>query len=370
MIEYDGNKALGPDGFNLLCFQKFWKVMKDEVINFVNEFHRNGRLVKGINSSFITLIPKEENPIGQSNYRPISLVGSSYKVIAKLLANRLKAVIPHIISETQSPFLSGRNILDGVLIANEAVDRWKKTKKKGVVLKLDFEKAYDPAGLRSVYQLQGYQCLSMDLQLKNSFHKGGQRAQELGLIDGVSVGSNGVVISYLQFVDDLLLFCEANGAEVRNFKRVLRCFEIMSGLKKHYYKSVVCGVGVSDDVMDGFASLLNYRVKSLLLSYLGLPLGANLKKKATWKPILDKGRSRLASWKRNLLSFAGRLTLIKSVTSSLPMYYLSLFKMPEGVTKEFDKLQAAFLWGRSKLKRKIHIVTPQTGHDWRWPIRT
>lgn len=121
--ECDGNKAPGLDGFNMLCFQKFWKIMKGEVINFVKEFHKNGRLVKGINSSFITLIPKKETPIRRSNYRPISLVGSVYKVLAKLLANRLKAVLPHIISETQSTFLSGKNILDDVLIANEVVDR-------------------------------------------------------------------------------------------------------------------------------------------------------------------------------------------------------------------------------------------------------
>ena len=117
--------------------------MKSEVINFVNEFHKNGSLVKGINSSFITLIPNKENPKGLIDYRPISLVGSIYKITAKLLSHRLKAVMPHIINETQSTFLSGRNILDGVLIANEVVDGWKKAKNKEPIIKLDFEKAYD-----------------------------------------------------------------------------------------------------------------------------------------------------------------------------------------------------------------------------------
>ncbi|XP_028100123.1 uncharacterized protein LOC114299551 [Camellia sinensis] len=122
VMDCDGNKAPGLDGFNLLCYQKFWKVMKGDVINFVKEFHTNGKLVKGINSSFITLIPKRDNPLGLSDYRPISLVGSMYKIIAKLLANRLKSIMPHIISEPQSAFLSGRNILDGVLVANEVVE--------------------------------------------------------------------------------------------------------------------------------------------------------------------------------------------------------------------------------------------------------
>ncbi|XP_028080797.1 uncharacterized protein LOC114282352 [Camellia sinensis] len=106
VMECDSNKAPEPDGFNMLCFQKFWKVMKGEVVTFVNEFHRNGR---------------------SQNF----------------LANRLKSVMPHIISEPQSAFLSGRNILNGVLIANEVVEGWKKAKRKGVLIKLDFEKAYD-----------------------------------------------------------------------------------------------------------------------------------------------------------------------------------------------------------------------------------
>lgn len=73
----------------------------------------------------------------------ISLIGSLYKILAKVLANRIKTVLPRIISVTQSAFIGGRNILDGVLIANEIVDGWKKNRKSGIVLKPDFERAYD-----------------------------------------------------------------------------------------------------------------------------------------------------------------------------------------------------------------------------------
>lgn len=118
----DRNKAPGLDGFNLMCFQKCWKVFKADVLQFFNAFYENGKLVRGVNSSFITLIPKIDGPANISDYRPISLIGSVYKILAKVLTNRLRKVMPRVIGEAQSAFLGGRNILDGVLIANEVVD--------------------------------------------------------------------------------------------------------------------------------------------------------------------------------------------------------------------------------------------------------
>lgn len=81
--------------------------------------------------------------MGLSDYRPISLVSSMYKIVAKVLSRRLRKVLLKIISEVQTAFLSGRCILDGVLITNEVVDCWKRSKKQGIILKLDFDKAYD-----------------------------------------------------------------------------------------------------------------------------------------------------------------------------------------------------------------------------------
>jgi len=100
-------------------------------------------LAKGINSTFIVLIPKVDNPQRLNDFRPIPLVGSMYKVIAKLLANRLRMVISSVVSETQSAFVKNRQILDGILIANEVVDEARKFKKELLLFKVDFEKAYD-----------------------------------------------------------------------------------------------------------------------------------------------------------------------------------------------------------------------------------
>lgn len=188
------------------------------------------------------------------------------------------------------------------------------------------------------------------------------RAKELDIIKGAEVGSNGLRVTHLQFADDTILFCETNRREVSNIKSILRCFEISSGSKINYHKSIICGIGVDDGLVHEFAASLNCLHQNLPIQYLGLPLGANPSRRSTWKPVLDKLKQKLASWKRRLLSFAGRLTLIKCVMSNLPIYYLSMFRIPTGVAKEIERMQSAFLWGGSELRRKIHMV--------RWDVLT
>jgi hypothetical protein len=100
-------------------------------------------LTKGINSTFIALIPKVESPQCLSDFRPISLVNCLYKILSKVLANRLRNVIGSVISTSQSAFVPGCQILDGLLIANELVDDACKRKKDLLLFKVDFEKAFD-----------------------------------------------------------------------------------------------------------------------------------------------------------------------------------------------------------------------------------
>ena len=112
-------------------------------MRFLVEFHKNGRLAKGINITFIALIPKVDSPQRLNDFRPISLVGSMYKILAKVLTNRLRSVIGSVVSDSQSAFVKGRQILDGILVANEIVDEAHRCKKELILFKVDFEKAYD-----------------------------------------------------------------------------------------------------------------------------------------------------------------------------------------------------------------------------------
>jgi hypothetical protein len=99
--------------------------------------------VKSVNVTFVSLVPKKAEAVEIKDFRPISLVGGVYKIISKVLANRMKTILGKIISNSQNAFIGGRQILDSVLIANECLDGRMRSGAPGVICKLDLEKAYD-----------------------------------------------------------------------------------------------------------------------------------------------------------------------------------------------------------------------------------
>ena len=112
-------------------------------MSFFRKFYEHSKFVKSLNATFLVLIPKKVGAEDLRDFMPISLVGSLYKWLAKVLANRLKKVVGRVVSKAQGAFVEGRQILDAVLIVNEAIDLVLKNNENGILCKLDIEKAYD-----------------------------------------------------------------------------------------------------------------------------------------------------------------------------------------------------------------------------------
>ena len=153
LTEMEGDKAPGPDGFTMTFFHKCWRVVEVDVMAVFKYFHRYSVFEWSLNACFLSLIPKKNNAINIKDFWPISLVGSVYKLLSKVLANRLRVVLDSLFSESQNSFVGGRQILDLVLIANECLDSRLKCHSLGVVCKLDIEKAYDHVNWDALFYL-------------------------------------------------------------------------------------------------------------------------------------------------------------------------------------------------------------------------
>lgn len=180
-------------------------------------------------------------------------------------------------------------------------------------------------------------------------------ACEKSLIHGVKLPRDGPSISHLFYVDDAIFAGKWDRESIKNLSRILKCFHISSGLKVNFFKSRLFSVGVVNAILSETALVLGCLHRSFPFTYLGVPLGANMALKKYRKPILDKISSKLSYWKDIFLMFEGRLTLIKYVLDSLPTFYMSPFRAPQGIIDQLDKIRRRFLgWGGGvmSLKRK------------------
>lgn len=138
------NKTSGPDGYPAEFFTACWTVVGAEVTAAVTEFFTSGSLLKQWNSTSLVLIPKTQNASSVTEFRPISCLNTVYKVISKLLATRLQALLPLAISHNQSTFLSGRLLTENVLLATEIVQGYNRSNiSPRAMLKVDIRKAFD-----------------------------------------------------------------------------------------------------------------------------------------------------------------------------------------------------------------------------------
>ncbi|GAU27776.1 hypothetical protein TSUD_215870 [Trifolium subterraneum] len=391
----DGNKSPGPDGFNLNFFKACWSIVRSDVMAYLHEFHENSILPKAITASFLTLVPKKDHPQTLFDYRPICLIGSLYKILSKLLANRLKRVLGKIISHCQSAFLPQRQILDGVVVLNGIIDLAKRRKDECFFFKVDFERAYDTVNwgfLERMMVKMGFTegwlrwmraCIfeismsilingspTEDFKVGRGLRQGDplspflflivveglagmmRRAVEIGRFKGFHVNDN-LQFQMLQFADDTILMGNSTWENLWSIKVLLRGFELVSGMRINFVKSNLYGVNVDANFLEAGSSFLSCRSDVIPFKFLGIPVGANPRRRETWKPVVEAMTNRLSTWSSRQLSFGGRITLINTVLASMPLYFFSFFKAPVCILKLLVRIQRNFLWGGGLVEKKL-----------------
>lgn len=170
------------------------------------------------------------------------------------------------------------------------------------------------------------------------------KAREMGLLKGISINTLQDDRSLIQFADDTLIFIPVELDFLNNLKSVLRCFELISILKVNFNKSSIVGLNVDELLLSNASMILDYEFERLPIKYLGLPLSNKKLSSKDWQPVIEKIQKKLAIWKGPLLSPAGRITLIKSSLSCIPLYFMSMFVILTSIDKKIEGNMRTFLW--------------------------
>ncbi|KAJ4779711.1 RNA-directed DNA polymerase (reverse transcriptase)-related family protein [Rhynchospora pubera] len=183
------------------------------------------------------------------------------------------------------------------------------------------------------------------------------KMERLGIIEGIKLAHTSPVLTHLIYADDLVVLGRAEQREFDSIKEYLACFGQVSGLivnpaKSKIWFSRACG----DEEVLRATNALQANEAQDEERYLGALLAGNSSAKKTGQLILDKMRAKLAGWKTHMLSHAGRLVLLKSVLMSLPVYYMSVERLPKGIIKEMNSLMAKFFWGKTGQQRYMAMV--------------
>nr|XP_043626221.1 uncharacterized protein LOC122597720 [Erigeron canadensis] len=309
--------------------------------------------------------------------------------------SELKGVLDMIVDENQFAFIPGRQISDNILLTQELMLNYHR--KRGVpkcAFKIDIQKAYDSVEWRFLEKCLRsfgfYECMIAWIMrcvttpaytiAVNGEHNGffhGRRGLRQGdplspylftvVMEVLSLMIKRQIkeqkdfqyhwkcektkLTHLCFADDLILFCHGDQHSVSILKDALEEFSGVSGLVASMEKSESFFGNVKIEVRNQISEMLPFKVAELPVRYLGVPLISTRLYKKKCLPLIDKVKKKLLDWKNRSLSFAGKLQLIKSVLSSLQVYWSSVFILPKGVTDDIEGLFRSFLWSHGELKR-------------------
>ena len=350
----------------------------------------------------MTLILKCKSLESLNNYRPISLCNSVYKIVSKILVERIRPYLNKLVSPFQTAFVPERKGLDNVLVAQEffyALDK-KKGKEGYMAIKVDLEKPYDRMEwcfIRKVLHAYHFPqslirvIMSYVTSTKVSILCNGGKLEAFNPLRGLRQGDplspyifilcmeylghlikkkcmegvwkplqasrDNIGISHLFFADDLILFAKVDVDSCEAISEVLEKFYEESGQKVSMEKSrIYFSPNVQPEINSGISSRLGIQATTNIGNYLEFPIKHRGVPRNRMNFIVEKVMSKLVGWKASFLSFAGRAVLAKSVMSTIPNYVMQATTLPTHLCEKLDKINRDFLWGSTSEKRRLHLV--------------
>lgn len=379
--------SAGPDGYSSRFYQTCWPIIKEDLMNAVEDFFKGRKMPQAYKATSLFLIPKKEDPEYWTDYRPLSLCNVHYKIITKLLNVRLAGLLPKLISQNQTGFTPQRDIAHNILLAQEMVEQLdRKCRGGNMIIKLDMMKAYDRVEWKALFMVLrkfgfGEELIQMienaitgssysillNGELRGYFNttRGIRQGDPISpslfilLAELLSRGLNGlyetspnlnyryggrISVSHLAFADDIIIFTNGLKESLSKLTTFLHSYERTSGQKINFKKS--CYVTSHMVNMRLVGELSNLQKQELPIYYLGAPLYKGRQKIILFEGLLNKIRKRLMGWEHKLLSAGGRLTLIRSVLTSMPIHLIKTINCPVTIQSKIEKLFNAFFFGR------------------------
>lgn len=333
-------------------------------------------------------------------FRPIALCNVSYKIISKVLVNRLKEHLPSIVSEYQNAFIPGRLISDNIVVAHEIFHSLKARKRQAnsyMAVKTDITKAYDRLEwgfLQEAMKTMGFgdqwiqwimECVStVSYSVLINGRAEGHIVPERGLrqgdplspylfilcaevlshmmskamedrsLLGIKVALTAPAVNHLLFADDSLFFSLANDKAAKQLKGIFSIYEAISGQSINLRKSsVLFGSKVREEVKTRMRNILGIHNEGGIGKYLGLPEQFSSKKSEMFAYIVDKVKQATQGWKQRHLSQGGNEVLLKAVSLAMPIFSMNIFRLPKEVCDEINSVLSQFWWGSGD-KKGLH----------------
>lgn len=387
------DKAPGPDGFSAHFFKVAWPTVGPLLVEAVAEFFETGQLLKQWNTTILSMIPKSARAQTVGEYRPIACCNVIYKIISKILSNRLAPLLDGIVDKSQSAFIKGRIISDNIHLAEQFLRQYeRKNISPRCLLKIDIRKAYDSVDwvflddvLRALHFPDKF-CKWIMACVTSPAYSIALNGEVRGFFPGMQGLRQGDPLSpylfvlcieylsrlfkarideseynyhpkcgmhqitHLAFADDLMVLARGDLLSVQKLAEILAEFGETSGLRANRLKSSLFLAGVRGIEKQEIEDVLSFATGSFPFRYLGIPLSASRLKGTDYAPLIDRITELIRSWTSQMLSYAGRLELLRSVVQGVCCYWLSIFSIPSSIIDRIEGLCRSFLWG-SKIGR-------------------